>query len=241
MQAAPPGPQDREIGMRLVQAIGWLGIALVSGAIGWGLRSPGPAPVRAEAPLRLAAAPAVAQGPVFNTPLIAVAGDGKVTLHVDQQPLEWVLEQIAQQSGWADVKARAAGPVAAREPSPAGAAPACAEPPRAVPLELALRALQGGSEAERAQGLLQIRNDGATVPDEMLKQLFETDASDSVRLLAFDSYLEPRSGDSLALRTALQAALYVPSGAIQREAKRRLEELVESERIDAAHPQADRP
>ena len=40
-------------------------------------------------------------------PLIAVSSDGNVTLRVEQQPLEWVLEEIAKQSRWSDIKERA--------------------------------------------------------------------------------------------------------------------------------------
>jgi hypothetical protein len=103
--------------------------------------------------------------------------------------------------------------------------------------ERLLQRMRLGSEAERAQGLLQAPDLGLTVPAATLKALFETDASERVRLLAFEQYMEMASGDPAAAREALQAALYVPSAAIQREAQRRLDELTQGERIDAASPQ----
>jgi hypothetical protein len=165
-----------------------------------------------------------------------------VTLRVEQQPLEWVLEQIAVQSGWSDVKARAR-PVAssaAAAPSPTRDTAAqsqahCAEPAAPVDADRVLHAVAHGSEAERLLGLVQARSEGVAVPEQTLKSLVETDPSERVRIAAFDSYLERRSNRA-ALREALEAALYVPSAAIQREAMQRLAEVREMERSDALPP-----
>lgn len=227
--------------MMIRHTLGYALTALMSCAATWLVASPGAAThgsVRAPA----AATPTGNAAPMQadKGTLIAVASDGNVTLRVEQQPLEWVLEQIARQSGWSDVKERARGVLAdgtaASNGSFAGAAPSvCAEAPMFKPgeAEQLLQAIQRGSEADRFGGLLQARADGVPVPDDTLKVLFETDASDQVRLLAFETYLEARSGDPATLRTALEAGLYVPSGAIQGEAKKRLEELREMARIDA--------
>lgn len=219
-----------------------LATALLSAAAGWALHAalgttasgpapaPGPASALGTAPARMAQA-------ADTAPLISVSSDGNVTLRVEQQPLEWVLEQIAQQSGWSDVKARAKAAQTASATSLAVPVAAdCAELPMRTPAQVdaALKVLQHGGDAERYQGLMQARTEGITVPDELLKTMVESDASDPVRLLAFEGYLEGRSGDNEALRTALQAALYVPNGAIQREAKKRLDELTDTERIAAA-------
>lgn len=45
--------------------------------------------------------------PRVAQPLISVSSYGTVTLRIEQQPLEWVLDEIARQSGWPDVRARA--------------------------------------------------------------------------------------------------------------------------------------
>ena len=79
------------------------------------------------------------------------------------------------------------------------------------------------------------------VPDDTLKTLFETDASDRVRLLAFDSWLEARADSPDAMRSALQSALYLPSAAIQQEARRLLAQLHEVERNAADSPQPAGP
>jgi hypothetical protein len=102
-------------------------------------------------------------------------------------------------------------------------------------------AIERGSEAERFEGLLTAVSSSITVPDGLLKSMLETDASERVRLVALERYLEPRSGDPAALRTALEAALYVPNAAVQRESRRRLDELVESERPDPSDPQQAPP
>lgn len=225
--------------MTMRMAAGWLATALMSGGLGWAMHPsvPQAAPEPQRSPTRVAA-PAT-QADAGAT--ILVSGDGNVTLRVEQQPLEWVLEQIAAQSGWRDVKARAhATPASSSGSITSTAASDCAETApllTAAQAERLLKSIEHGSEAERYEGLLQARSDGAAVPDEMLKVLYETDASPRVRLLAFEDYLEPRSGDDTALRRALQAALYLPDEAIQREARQRLDELDESARIDASAAQ----
>ncbi len=121
----------------------------------------------------------------------------------------------------------------------AGAPIETACPPRTTPEERTqwLNAIREGDEPTRFDGLLKTRSAGVRLPDELLQTLFENDASDRVRLLAFENYLEPRSGSVDEMRRALQAGLDIPSAAIQADARRRLAQLAELERIDAAHPQ----
>jgi len=70
-----------------------------------------------------------------------------------------------------------------------------------------------------------------------LKTLYETDASERVRLHAFDAYLERQTGDNVALRRTLEAAALIPSAVIQREARTRLNELADMERMEALFKQ----
>jgi len=166
--------------------------------------------------------------------LIAVTDDGIATLRVEQQLLEWVLEEIAKQRGWPDLKQRTVAAKPADLDTAAGQSdPSCPNPLAAAQATKLLKKIERGSELDRYDGLLQARSKGVSVPDDMLKTMFETDASERVRLLAFEGYLEARTGDADATRTALEAALYVPSSSLQGEAQRRLDEMVESERIDA--------
>ena len=172
-----------------------------------------------------------------------MSSDGQVTLRVEQQPLEWVLEQIAKQSGVRQTLVAARGPATAAS-GPAGSECVEAPAPNLLPEQQVtqlLQAIRQGSEQERVDGLLQAREGAVTVPDEALKTLFETDASELVRLRAFEAYLEGRSGNVEQLRSALQAAQYVPSAAIQAEAKAQLQQLQDYERIDAASGQQTDP
>lgn len=225
--------------MNLLRIASHTAVAAIACLAGWSMQPSAPetkkgAPV-ASSPIR------TTQVVDTSEPLIAVASDGNVTLRVEQQPLAWVLEQIARQSGWSDVHKRAmpetvagaATDLASVEPVVVAFTPAQAA--------AVLQTIRHGSEPDRFDGLLEARSQGVPLSDELLKTLFETDASERVRLAAFETYLESRSGSHGDMRTALTAALYVPDAAIQREAKQRLEELAESERIDAAAPQRTDP
>ena len=78
------------------RAIGVLGLAGVSGSAGWLLNANTLPQAEVAQPRPAAAAPgATAPQGADDKPLIMVASDGQVTLRVEQQPLEWVLEQLA--------------------------------------------------------------------------------------------------------------------------------------------------
>jgi hypothetical protein len=223
----------------------------VAAGTGWFARNPAPVAPNTQPPLVLPAAtptsnPSAAPA---GQPLIAVSTDGLVTLRVEQQPLDWVLEQIALQTGYGDLRERvrpagAAAPASTGAPSVASthdgmctAAPVVA----AADARRLFAAIERGSEAERLEGLLVAVSSSITVPDALLKSKLETDASERVRRVALELYLEPRSGEPAALRTALEAALHVPNSAVQQEARRRLDELVESARPDPSDPQQAPP
>jgi len=204
-------------------------VALVSGVAGYSLQLPDQAPPGATAQgVETARAGSRSNSPP-TSPLIALSSDGNVTLRVDQQPLEWVLEQIALQGG--NVKATAM----AAAIRPASAEPSCPKQTGAARIEPAklLQEIERGSEEQRVHGLLEARSAGVFVPDGTLKTLFETDASERVRLHAFEAYLERQTGDNAALRRTLEAAALIPSAVIQREARTRLNELTDMERMDA--------
>lgn len=115
---------------------------------------------------------------------------------------------------------------------------ACPEPPRATAeardtarLQQTLR--DGGSEAERHAALLALLADGGQVPVEVLRQAVENDASDRVRLLAFTAWMDAIVSDVQATKAALDAAQYIPSAAVQAEARRRGDELAAYEQAVA--------
>ena len=116
----------------------------------------------------------------------------------------------------------------------------CPEPARRADADEQARLLSSiseGGETARYEALAHARSLGLVVPDHLLKALFEYDPSDRVRLLAFENYLEPRSGDYGEMRKTLQAALDVPSAALHAEVTRRLADLDRLEAGATADPQ----
>lgn len=228
--------------MKLPHIAGFAATAALGWLAGWQMQpDPPAAPARAAV---VTSSPSHATQSVADTsPQFIIASDGNATIHVEQQPLAWVLEQIARHSGWSDVHARATPAAASGVPAGLTEAPAevvaAAEAPRDE--AVVLQAISRGSETDRFDGLMAARSSGIALSDDLLKTVFESDASERVRLAAFETYLEGRSGDTSLLRGALSAALYVPNPAIQREARQRLDELDESERIDAATRQTAAP
>lgn len=212
----------------------------VSAAAGWYAHMavlPAPAPLPAVVPV---AAPAAS--PAYAAPLIAVSSDGNVTLRVEQQPLEWVLEQIAARGGWPDIKQRAC-PAAERAVQVTVAAPAPVSCPQPAALQVdavrVMRNIETGTEAERFQGLMLARSAGIAVAEPTLKLLYETGASERVQVAAFEAYLALQADRPDALRAALEAAQYAPTAAIQREAGPRLAQLREVQRLNALPLLAD--
>lgn len=137
----------------------------------------------------------------------------------------------------------AAGRSAVRTPAvsaPPPALPAC--PESVVPHVDAGRVLQsieGGTEAERFQGLMIARSAGIGVGEPLLKRLFESGDSERVQMAAFEDYLALRADRPGALRAALEQAQHAPSPAIQRDAGQRLAELAELQRLDTLPPLTD--
>ncbi len=209
-------------------------IAALGVAAGWSAR--GPQPLAAPAPpVAAALLPAAAD----KAPLIAVASDGNVTLRVEQQPLAWVLEQIAMQSG-TPTPAAPARPMTSAQAAPLAPEPAyCPQPaPRVEPWQV-MQALASGVEDERFIGLMHARSAGIGVPGHQLKSLYESDASARVRLAALEAWIELHADRPEALRAALEGARHAPSADVRDEAGRRLVELAEKERIAALPPVPD--
>lgn len=220
-------------------------VALLSAASGWWLADTTPSAAPQPAARALSPTAALPAAGPDTTPLVLALDDGNVTLRVEREPLDWVLAELSRQTGRrqlygpplsTETGMQPTAAAAAAAPCPAVVAPAL-QPP-AAPL---LQAIRFGTDAQRRDGLLQARNAALPMEPALLKTLFETDPSDEVRQLALEQYLEPLSGQPAALREALQAALYVASAGVQHEARRRLAELDESERIGAASPQKTEP
>jgi hypothetical protein len=65
----------------------------------------------------------------------------------------------------------------------------------------------------------------------------QSDPSEQVRMEAFDSYIEGRSGSLDEMRAALQAVLRIPDAALQARAREQLDELEDADRHDGVVPQ----
>jgi len=198
---------------------------LACGALGWSLGQSG-----RGSSAKVAHDDTPAPHTLFASgPVIAVAKDGRVTLHVDNESLTWVLAEIDRQAG----PKGAVKEVAAMNADHGTAAAAA---PRATdcdarPQDVLARVLRG-TETERYDTLVQSLNGGA-VSAETLKTLYQTDASPRVRLLAFEDSLESTTGDPAARRAELEAARLLPDPVVAQAAARSLEALDQQARETA--------
>lgn len=190
---------------------------LACGALGWSLGQSG-----RSSPAKVAHDDTPAPHTLFASgPVIVVTKDGRVTLHVDNESLTWVLTEIDRQAG-------AKGAVKEVAAMNADHSMSAVVPPRATacdarPEDVLARVLRG-SEAERYDTLVQSLNGGA-VSAETLKTLYQTDASPRVRLLAFEDAQEATEGDPAARRSELEAAHLLPDPVVAAAAGRLLETL----------------
>lgn len=164
--------------------------------------------------------------PAAKAPAPVSAGPGRP----DKRPLVAAPQQVAVASQ--------AAPAVPRTSAPAPALPSCTAA-EAVDAARVLQALEHGSEAEQFQGLMLARSAGLAVAEPLLKRLFETGASERVQIAAFESYLALRADRPDALRTALEQAQHASPPSIQQDARQRLAELAELQRLDALPPLTD--
>lgn len=170
-------------------------------------------------------APTASAAPLPPEPLVALAADGRITLRVEQQPLDWVLEQIALQGGPA---AAAPAAVPATFHSVAPAAPCSVQ-----------RGPAPGSDAERTDALLQAHAAGTLLPEAQARALLDGAADERLRLAALEHWVAAHAGDLQAERAALEHALALPGQALQQEARQRLEDLAQRQRLDAEGQRPD--
>ncbi|NML18869.1 hypothetical protein [Azohydromonas caseinilytica] len=218
--------------MNAVHGLGALGLMLVSAAAGWVLHAPdtpsaaGPTAAAADAaaarrpqPLSVLAYPQAAAEAAPET--VRLHADGSVTVQVQHRPAVWLVAELCRQG--------------------ARLAPACMGSAAALPVsqgerdaDALERALREGDEQRRHEGLLQARAEGRLLPEPLLLDLMRTGPSDRVRLMAFDSYIELKSGDLEALRTGLQAVLRMPYTPLQVRAREQIDGIEALYRYDTA-------
>jgi len=240
--------------MSAARTIAWAAALAASAATGWVARGAaasdaGAADTLVATPHRTAPARR-ALPEAAERPLIVVADDGRATLRVEQQPLDWVLEQIALQTGRtlprfgsavAAASAAAAAATNAGDVEGSELAAACPPPIAAADPARLQATLERGADAERLEALQLARSAGLALPEDLLSALVSTAPSEQLRLAAFEQWLEQRAGDPKAERAVLEAALLVPNATVQQEARQRLDDLTENERLDALAGQLSSP
>lgn len=226
------------------ECFGFALVAAVSGTSGWLLggkwgeaRIPETRPaVRPEA--RHLAGSDVAPGAPAKP--IEVHSDGRVSLHLGHAPLEWVLEELERRQPRRLSRMPTAAPVTSI-PDPVTCK--AADPGELSPQQQAalLRNLHQGSDAERQAALVRAGDAGVVLPPQLLRQLFESDPSEAVRLLAFTAYLDAVADDLVTLRAALESGTYNQSEAVQQVARRYANERAAAEDAVASTPARGAP
>ena len=105
-----------------------------------------------------------------------------------------------------------------------------------VDVALLERTLREGTETERLAALTEALQSGFNLPPRLLQQTYVNDLAESVRLLAFEAYVDSISDDRGEVRATLESGVYDMSAAVQAESRRRLAELEQYERMLAAAP-----
>ena len=100
-----------------------------------------------------------------------------------------------------------------------------------VDVKLLERTLMGGTDSERHAALVRALEAGMELPPQFLWQTYASDPSERVRLLALTTYVDSASDDRASVRSALESAVQDPNTAVQTEARRRLAELDQFERM----------
>lgn len=167
-----------------------------------------------------------------SQPFVAVLGDGMVSIHVDRTSVASLLHELERQG--------ARLPSAFQE-SPAGVKalpsgePDATEPDSAEPERL-IFALRNGTEDDRQAALMRARELSIDLPAGLLRQTFESDSAESVRVIAFTTYLDTATSDTESIREALTSGTFNSSAAVQAEARSRLAEFESYQELIAATP-----
>lgn len=172
---------------------------------------------------RLSSVSSATATPVDNTSYIAADAKGNITLHVENQPLTWVLEQIQLQSGKSLTQSshtRSTSTQSTYTQSTAGTELSSCSAQQSS--EEIMTKIHEGDESERYNSLAFAQQRKIKLPEETLKALYENDQSLHVRLLAYAYAIETFSGDSIALRSTLEDARLSSDDAIANDAEHRL-------------------
>lgn len=217
--------------MNATHGAGALTLAAASAALGWALHTADVRPLQPAAPMSTPSAdglsglspsplawPQPAQdqsADATDAATVRLHEDGRASVQARRQPPQWILDELCRQG--AALRPGACGGAGA---SPAGETARSDAHAAAAPLAQALR---DGSEAQRYDALVQSRTAGVLVAEDVLMRLMAEGPSERVRLAAFDSYMELKSGDVDHLRGGLQAVLRIPYTPLQARAREQLD------------------
>ncbi len=109
----------------------------------------------------------------------------------------------------------------------------------AVDLETLEMMLTQGNETQRYDAIMSALEAAAELPPDLLWQAYQYGASESLRLLAFETYADAKASAPEELRTALQAGVVDVSPALRAEAQHRLGELDAYELLRSQVPPQD--
>jgi hypothetical protein len=180
-----------------------------------------PAPEQMKVVAASAAAP-VSSG--ARADRVQVFADGTVSAQIERAPLTWLWDELAGYGVAFPGNAVTASHVA--PPPQAGAHENArdeeTEEVRRDPAEV-LRTLRSGTDNERLAALYAVSSGDATVPEEPLEQVMNSDPSDRIRLEAYRALLQLRATDESAMMALLEAGQYDRSAAVRTESTQRLE------------------
>jgi len=220
----------------------WAGLVIliaVSGTVGWVARSLWHdfqhVTFRAAVPAAGSVEPLASGAPAAPPQSVMMLDDGHVSIHVDNAPIVWLLQELDRQGA----QLSAAVPVPPEDL--AGSTPLLSSAPDAARPDSADRAhlagtLGVGTEDDQYESLTQALQLGIELPADLLRQAFETGPSERVRLLAFTTYVDGLTSEVESVREALTSGTFSTSAAVQAEARKRLEEFERYQELIAATP-----
>lgn len=212
--------------MNATHGAGALALAAASAALGWALHTADVRPLQPSTPP--STPPADGLSGLSPSPLawpqpaqdqsadatdaatVRLHEDGRASVQARRQPPQWILDELCRQG-------------AALRPGACGGASISTAGGAANAAAALAQALREGSEAQRYDALVQSRTAGMLVAEDELMRLMAEGPSERVRLAAFDSYMELKSGDVDHLRGGLQAVLRIPYTPLQARAREQLD------------------
>jgi hypothetical protein len=174
------------------------------------------------------------------TQQVSVRDDGTVSIHIDRVPLVWLMDELNRKGARLPLAGKVAKKNVASSMALAGDQQDKEEPDAVEQARLA-DALREGTDDDRFAALTRASQVGIDLPADLLRQAYETDPSERLRLLAFTTYLDAVSGNIESVREALNSGTINQSAVVRAEAHKRIQELEQYEMALAATPPQGMP